>query len=84
MTHIDEATPDITTQTLAITEISALALDGKYDKAAEKLKASPLNESTKQHLGKALESNDSYVVKRTFDELNQRVAQALCWDCWGD
>lgn len=65
-------------------EISKLASNGQYDKALSKIKESRLSGSTKKHLGMILESGDKYVIDRTFDELNTRIAQALCWDCWRD
>ncbi len=65
-------------------EISKLASNGQYDKALSKIKESRLGGSTKKHLGMILGSGDKYVIDRTFDELNARIAQALCWDCWRD
>ncbi len=63
-------------------EISKLASNGQYDKALSKIKESRLSGSTKKHLEVILGSGDKYVIDRTFDELNARIAQALCWGCW--
>ena len=65
-------------------EIRRLARSGQLGKALESVKQSPISESTKQHLQKVLESNDQYVIDRTFLELDLRIAQALCWSCWRD
>ena len=53
----------------------------KYGEALTQLKNSALNASTKEQLQKALESNDAYIIERTFDELNAKIMQALCWNC---
>ena len=82
MSEIDELLATIPTQVLAYSEISALARGGKYPEALEKLKASPLNESTKQHLNEVLDTGDQYLVDRTLNDLETRLAQALCWGCW--
>jgi len=66
------------------TEIRRLAHSGQFDKALESVKQSPISESTKQHLQRVLETKDEYVIDRTFLEIDSRIAQALCWDCWKD
>lgn len=53
-----------------------------YDEALRKLEDSALNPSTKELLQKALESKENYVIGRTFEELDSRIMQALCWRCW--
>jgi len=63
-------------------EIRRLARSGQYSKALESVNKSSISQSTKQHLQRVLESNDQYVVDRTLLELDLRIAQALCWDCW--
>lgn len=84
MSEIDELISIIPTQVQAYTEISTLARGGKYPEALEKLKASPLNDSTKQHLNEVLATGDQYLVGRTLDDFEARIAQAMCWDCWRD
>jgi len=63
-------------------EVRGLVEIKDYSEALAKLKDSCLNESTKNQLRIALESSDDYVIKRTFGELDARIMQALCWDCW--
>jgi len=53
-----------------------------YPEALAKLENCELNISTKEQLQKALKSNNAYIIERTFGELDARVNQALCWDCW--
>ena len=65
-------------------EIRRLIRSGQFGKALESVKQSPISQSTKQHLQRVLESNDQYVIDRTFLELDSRIAQALCWGCWRD
>ena len=65
-------------------EIRKLARSGQFVKALESVKQSPISESTKQHLQRVLETKDKYVIDRTFLEIDSRIAQALCWDCWRD
>ncbi|GAI57950.1 unnamed protein product, partial [marine sediment metagenome] len=59
-----------------------LARSGQFARALESLKQSPISQSTKQHLQRVLETNNQYVIDRTFLEIDSRIAQALCWDCW--
>ena len=63
-------------------DISRLVDDGKYEEAISKLSSSRITASTKEQLIKALESNETYVIESTFAELNSRIAQAMCWNCW--
>ena len=63
-------------------EISKLASKGQYNEALLKVKESSLSSSTRKHLQTILASGEKYVIDRTFNELNARIAQALCWDCW--
>jgi len=63
-------------------EVRGLVETKNYPEALVKLKDSCLNESTKNQLRVVLESSDDYVIKRTFGELDARIMQALCWDCW--
>ena len=65
-------------------QIRRLAHSGQFVKALESVKQSPISRSTKQHLQRVLETNNPYVIDRTFLELDSRIAQALCWDCWRD
>ncbi|MBA7542903.1 hypothetical protein ES705_35228 [subsurface metagenome] len=65
-------------------QISRLARCGQFVKALESVKQSTISQSMKQHLQRVLESNDQYVIDRTFLEIDSRIAQALCWDCWRD
>ena len=62
--------------------ISRMAYAGKYEEAISNLRASGITGSTKETLIKALESKEPYVIESTFAELNSRIAQAMCWDCW--
>ena len=62
--------------------ISKLASKGQYNEALLKVKKSSLSNSTREHLQKVLASGDKYVIDKTFNELNARIAQALCWVCW--
>lgn len=65
-------------------QIRRLAHSGQFAKALESVKQSSISRSTKQHLQRVLETNDRYIIDRTFLELDSRIAQALCWDCWKD
>ena len=65
-------------------QISRLAHSKQFAKALESVRKSPISQSTKQHLQRVLETNDQYIIDRTFLELDSRIAQALCWDCWKD
>ena len=62
--------------------IRSLAQGGEYDKALEILKDSGINDSTKEQLGKALETGDKYLIGRIIEDLDMRISQALCWGCW--
>jgi len=66
------------------TQIRRLAGAGQYPKALQSLEESSMSQSTKQHLQKVLETNNQYIIDRTFLEIDSRIAQALCWDCWRD
>ena len=63
-------------------EIRRLARSGQFARALESVRQSPISQSTKQHLQRVLETNNQYIIDRTFLELDSRIAQALCWDCW--
>jgi len=65
-------------------EIRRLARSGQYPKALQSLEESSISQSTKQHLQRVLETNNQYIIDRTFLEIDSRIAQALCWDCWRD
>lgn len=65
-------------------EVRGLVEVKNYPDALERLNNSELNISTKEQLKRALESKDDYIIERTFTELDARVMQALCWDCWRD
>ena len=65
-------------------EIRRLAHSGQFAKALESVRQSPISESTKRHLQRVLETKDKYVIDRTFLEIDSRIAQSLCWDCWRD
>jgi len=64
------------------TRIRRLVGAGQYPKALQSLEESSISPSTKQHLQKVLETNNQYIIDRTFLEIDSRIAQALCWDCW--
>ena len=64
--------------------IRRLARSGQFGKALESLKQSTISQSTNQHLQRVLETKDKYVINRTFLEIDSRIAQAMCWDCWRD
>jgi len=63
-------------------QIRRLAHSGQLAKALESLRESPISRSTKQHLQRVLETKNQYIIDRTFLEIDSRIAQALCWDCW--
>ncbi len=63
-------------------QIRRLARSGQFAKALESVKQSPISQSTKQHLQRVLETNTQYIIDRTFLEIDSRIAQAMCWDCW--
>jgi len=65
-------------------QIRRLVHSGEFVKALESIKQSSISQSTKQHLQGVLETNDRYIIDRTFLELDSRIAQALCWACWRD
>jgi len=65
-------------------EIRKLVHSGQVARALEAVKQSPISQSTKQHLQRVLETNNQYIIDRTFLELDSRIAQALCWSCWRD
>lgn len=56
----------------------------EFSEALATLENTSLNSSTKEHLQRALESKEPYIIGRTFGELDARIMQALCWDCWKD
>ena len=64
--------------------IRRLAHSGQFAKALESVRESPISQSTKQHLQRVLGTNNQYIIDRTFMEIDSRIAQALCWDCWRD
>jgi len=82
--EVTEALAHIPEEMKHYAEISTLAANGQYDKALSKIEEARLSGSTKRHLEMILKSGDKYVIDRTFEELNTRIAQALCWDCWRD
>ena len=82
--EVAKAVADIPEDMESYAQISRLAHSGQYSKALERVKQSTISQSTKQHLQRVLESNDKYVIDRTFLELDSRIAQAMCWDCWRD
>ena len=63
-------------------EVRGLVDKKEYAEALSKLNGSQLSQSTKEQLQRALESDDEYVINRTFGELDARIMQALCWACW--
>ena len=65
-------------------QVRRLVHSGQFAKALESVKESPISQSTKQHLQRVLETNNQHIIDRTFLELDSRIAQALCWDCWRD
>lgn len=65
-------------------EIKKLTTEGKPQEALQKLDASSLESSTKELLKDALQSGEDYVIKRVFSELDARLNNALCWNCWRD
>jgi len=66
------------------TRLRRLVSTGRYSEAIRSLGQSTISQSTKRHLKKILETNDQYVIGRTFLEIDSRIAQAMCWDCWRD
>lgn len=80
--EIKQALENIPSQLTQYSEIRNLVRQGKSREALQKLEASTLNSSTKEQLKLALQSGESYVIDRIFSELDARLANALCWDCW--
>ena len=80
--EIDAMMNNLPAEVESYSQVRKLAKSGDFPKAIEALKASAINESTKTHLELILESRNQYVVNRTFGELDSRIMQALCWDCW--
>lgn len=77
-----ETLPESVRQLHDYAEVRGLVHLRNYAEALRKLKDSALNPSTKELLLKALESKEDYVIGRTFEELDNRITQALCWRCW--
>lgn len=75
-------TPSPTEQMRSYSEVRDFIDKKQYDKALDKLKNAELNESTRNQLEQALETGDNYIIERTFAELDNRIYQALCWNCW--
>lgn len=80
--EVAKAVAEIPEEMESYAEIRRLARSGQFGKALESVNKSSISQSTKQHLQRVLESNDQYVIDRTFLELDLRIAQALCWACW--
>lgn len=78
----DELMQDSRNQLHDYAEVRGIVELKNYSEALSKLKNSRLNDSTRTQLQKALESNDDYIIQRTFHELDTRIMQALCWECW--
>jgi len=79
-----QALAGITAEMENYAQIAKLARAEQYGEALARVKESPINQSTKKHLQEVLESNEKYIIDRTFDELDARIAQAMCWECWGE
>jgi len=75
---------DPTSQLHDYAEVRGLVEAKKYEEALGKLNNSTLNPSTREQLQKALTSKNNYIIERTFTEMDSRIMQALCWDCWRD
>lgn len=84
MVESENQMPDGTKQLHDYAAVRGLVADKKYDEALTQVKGSALNDSTREQLQMALESGDEYIITRTFSELDARIMQALCWDCWRD
>lgn len=82
--EIKQMLENIPSQLVQYSEIRDLTKQGNSQEALQKLEASTLNSSTKEQLKLALQSGESYVIDRVFSELDARLANALCWDCWRD
>ena len=63
-------------------EVSRLVDAARYDEALVILENSGINKSTRDQLARALMSKEPFIIESTFAELNSRIAQAMCWDCW--
>ena len=79
-----ETLPDFVNQMREYVVVRGLVHLKNYDEALRKLKDSSLNSTTKAQLQNALESKEDYVIGRTFDEMDKRISQAMCWKCWPD
>jgi len=82
--EIKQMLENIPSKLVQYSEIRTLVKQGKSQEALQKLEASTLNSSTKEQLKLALQSDESYVIDRIFGELDAKLANALCWDCWRD
>lgn len=82
--ELDGLLSEIPDQAENYAKLSRLIIKDDFTGARELLKDITLPESTKIQLGNALYSNDPFVIKQTFHELSMRVAQAMCWGCWGE
>ncbi|GAI51731.1 unnamed protein product, partial [marine sediment metagenome] len=58
-------------------QIRRLAHSGQFARAIQSLGESPISQSTKQHLQKVLETNNQYVIDRTFLELDSSLRMLL-------
>lgn len=82
--EIKQALEIIPDNLVQYSEIRRLVKQGNRAEALQKLEASNLESSTKERLKLALQSGENYVIDRIFSELDARLANALCWDCWRD
>lgn len=79
---MDNLPDDLPAELQAYTEVRNLAKAGNHQQAIAALETSSINESTKAQLKLALESKEEYVITRIFGELDARLKQAICWECW--
>ena len=77
-----EALKKVTRSMASYVEVSRLVDAAKYDEALVRLENSCINKSTRAHLTRALMSKKPFIIESIFAELNSRIAQAMCWDCW--
>jgi len=82
MSEMHDALANLPHQMNAYIEVRNLARDGNFKEALAKVQELLISRSTRTHLTRILGSNEQYVIDRTFDEMDGRIAQALCWGCW--
>ena len=79
---MDDLAKDLTADIDSYARVRRMVKKGDYQEAVVELDKSGISDSTKRQLKLALESGERYVVEKVFGEMDARIMQALCWDCW--